>query len=129
MVEFHGWAVISYHFSDDNESKEIEFMNKFMNLLNDKYSLYLERKIFDIKEYNLLTSFQAFGNFNHKPNEFAPIEIFEWLAKNSSGSYGLLYIYDDEDVRYKDQFQVYTLKKGQLISEKKDCYLYPIPMG
>ncbi len=59
--------------------------------------------------------FMIFGFHNHKSQEFFDVlEIYQWLAKNAVGSYGLLHYFDDEDkAGFDNQFQVYSLKKGK----------------
>ena len=65
MIEIHAWAVISFHYSDDDEEKELNFQREFDHLMREKYQVYLKKGVFDIKEYNLMKSLQIFGNFNH----------------------------------------------------------------
>jgi len=66
------------------------------------------------------------GASNHKTNPwFDALELFEWLAQNARGSYGLLHLEDNEDQEgFNNQFQVYVLKKGKL-TKQNDPFLSP----
>ena len=67
-----------------------------------------------------------FGHNNHR-NE-PVVDLFRWLAENARGSYGLLYIHDDEDFKrgsdYTNRFRVWKLTLGQL-EELDDPFLSP----
>jgi hypothetical protein len=59
---------------------------------------------------------------NHKGEPFSPLAIFTWVAQESTGSYGLLYVHDEEDERQHNEFPVYILKSGKLL-KTKDSFL------
>ena len=53
------------------------------------------------------------------------VEVFNWIAVEAKGSYGLVHFFDDEDKNGLDnQFQVMVLKKGK-ISFELDTFLSP----
>lgn len=71
---------------------------------------------------------------NHRSSQ--AWELLQWLAKTSQGTYGLLYIHDDEDIgglthygrgntSYENVFRVWSLKHGK-VSEHADPFLSPI---
>ncbi|WP_207383576.1 Imm7 family immunity protein [Paenibacillus solani] len=68
--------------------------------LNLKFTKYIAEignmKLSMLKRYNGQDSFLISGLHNHK-SEYV-INIFKWIAINLPGSYGLLYIHDDEDI-------------------------------
>ena len=53
--------------------------------------------------------------------------IFKWVSEISKGSYGILYIQDDEDYGRKNEnkFKVLSMKKGR-VKELDDIYLSPV---
>ena len=120
MIEYHGWATIRESFSEEGES-DILLASIWKNL-HDKVSeinetnsnILIELRVFN-GEYRLIIS----GSSNHKTSPwFEVLELFNWLASNAVGSYGLLHLYDDEDKEgYSNQFQVYVLKKGTVFHE------------
>ncbi|BBO36121.1 Imm7 family immunity protein [Lacipirellula parvula] len=73
---------------------------------------------------------------NHRGKSPTSLRIMEWLAVNGTGSYGLLYLHDDEDdgvskrygrggVDRTNEFRVWRLASGQLM-EFDDPFLSPI---
>lgn len=74
---------------------------------------------------------------NHRGKSPTSLRIMEWLAANGTGSYGLLYLHDDEDAnevskRYgrdgvdrTNEFRVWRLSSGKL-QEFDDPFLSPI---
>ena len=63
------------------------------------------------------------GCANHKSVTWQEVlRIFDWLASNASGSYGKLYLQDDEDLEFESQFQVYVLQNGSLIKTADEFF-------
>jgi hypothetical protein len=71
---------------------------------------------------------------NHRSSQVW--ELLEYLSKSSTGTYGILYVNDDEDIEgltcygrgkanYQNVFRVWSLKNGELI-EHSDPFLSPI---
>lgn len=116
MIEYYGWVCVREGFNEANESEEMmgkiwqEFLSKidmtFKNLENPQIKTGI---------LNGNYQFMIFGFHNHKSQEFFDVlEIYQWLAKNAVGSYGLLHYFDDEDkAGFDNQFQVYSLKNGK----------------
>lgn len=63
---------------------------------------------------------------NHKSFEAGEIiELFQFIADQAPGSYGLLYTRDDEDIEgYDNEFKVYVLARGTL-RRQEDVWLSP----
>jgi hypothetical protein len=52
--------------------------------------------------------------------------MYDQIAKEAKGSYGILYLHEDVDYNGHDnEFQVYVLAKGNL-TKRKDYYLSPL---
>ncbi|MBL9163419.1 MAG: hypothetical protein JNL18_11840 [Planctomycetaceae bacterium] len=74
---------------------------------------------------------------NHRGGTPVAVEVLEWLAVNGTGSYGILYLHDDEDigesahshgrdgVDRSNVFRVWRLLSGQ-VKEFDDPFLSPI---
>ncbi len=64
----------------------------------------------------------------HRNHRYEPvIDLFRWLAVNGPGSYGLLYVWDDEDHKhgdYQNLFRVWRLARG-VLEERSDPFLSP----
>ena len=70
------------------------------------------------------------GNRNHATTDWPEVlALFEWIAKNAPGSYGILSCHNDEDAKGQDnEFQVFVLRRGTL-KRGVDPHLSPyIPM-
>jgi len=118
VYEFHGWAVLRYHTHDTDIRLQDKAFNDFKQYINDADPM----KNSIIKRHNGLDSFLISGLHNHK-SEYI-IEIFKWIAKNISGSYGLLYIHDDEDLENDNKFIVWKLARGE-VKKTNDLFLSP----
>ena len=124
MIEFNGWAIIreSYKEELDNENllvsiiEQIEIKISKLNFVNEIYSL---------KALNGTYHLSIMANHNHRTEHI--IEFFKWVSEISKGSYGILYIQDDEDYGRKNEnkFKVLSMKKGR-VKELDDIYLSPV---
>ena len=132
MYEFHGWVVLAYHTHDINQERQDEAVNKFRAFLRDLH----------IEDFSMLCRLNGMDSFviTHMHNHLSEyvIDIYKWIAENLPGSYGLLYIHDDEDFagsyqsyKYEDptvdnsnKFFVYRLARGQL-TKHEDPFLSP----
>lgn len=62
---------------------------------------------------------------NHRTHEVDDIiRTYKHISKVATGSYGIIYIRDDEDRKHYNDFQVYVFKKGEYI-QKDDVDLSP----
>jgi hypothetical protein len=125
MFEFHGWAVLrmTYIACDDEENKNIASI-----LVELKHKIAYGNLVhhFCLHDgFNDMYSLTISGLRNHRQEEV--IGLFAWLAKNAPGSYGLLYVLDDEDHRgeeYAVNFRVFRLARG-FLQELGDPFLSP----
>ena len=122
MYEYHGWANIredTFFIEEDNISNIIESIRHY--ILNLKWNSGILDIIPVNGEYHLILS----GFSNHSFVEKDIIELYNFVAKISPGSYGLLYVRDDEDTNGNDnRFRVFVLSRGNLC-ERKDPFLSP----
>lgn len=122
MIELHGWVTIreTYKVSceEDNEDiiihkikKEIENLSWFkpqIKVLNGEWFL----------------EFTIFAN-RKNPQTEEVFKLYTQIGELAEGSYGLIYLYDDEAEGKENQFQVFSLSKGS-VKEFSDSYLSPI---
>lgn len=94
MTEYHCWTVIRYDSHDTNQTLQEDCVVNCEKYLTSHQYLTVDK--FKIVRQNGQVTFFASGLHNHKANYI--LEIFNWLSKTASGSYGLLYFHDDEDV-------------------------------
>lgn len=124
MVEYYGWINLrdSTYESDDKEmnivlSKLYSYISKCK--LNDTSGLVNLHKVNG--SYQLLVT----GNTNHLSQDVIDIfNLYEFIAEIAKGSYGLLYIRNDESEDAFNEFEVFVLARGK-IKKEKDPFLFP----
>lgn len=125
MIEAHGWITLRYSDYHSEDQPQNDFVYSFKSYLKQHYTWVLEEDAARLTNRNGLVSFSIDVRHNHPDEPFYPLEIFTWVARHSTGSYGLLYFHDDEDTANHNTFQVYVLKRGQLLKAPADPFLSP----
>lgn len=125
MYEYHGWITIRESFSNDDEwdSQFDEILDQIKSELKKSD---LGNGLTDIRSVNGSEFFVVGGFHNHSNGTTdGLLRFFKFVSEKAKGSYGVLYIHDDEDLNGEDnEFQVYVLAKGKL-EKKKDILLSP----
>lgn len=126
MIEVHGWIVIRDCYSEKDEGvfdmetiiQNIQnSLDKILSIVDIEFSLRIKNGTYQIS---------IFGNSNHLNSSHEYLFSFlNWIASYAIGSYGLIYILDDENEKNPDNFVVYSLKKGRIYMHK-DKFLSPI---
>lgn len=124
MVELHGWITIRETFRAvwEEEEKIDLLVAKIRDEIN-RLSWFKP----EIKAQNgeWFLEFTLFSN-RINPQILEVFELCKWIGKVADGSYGLIYLYNDEDRNGKEnQFQVFSLARG-VVSENNDPFLSPI---
>ncbi|TWU14723.1 hypothetical protein CA54_35920 [Symmachiella macrocystis] len=121
MFEFHGWARVQYHTHNTDSILQDRCWDNLV-----EYVKTIPNELVSLNRYNMCDSVFVNGQHNHR-SEYV-IELFQWIADNSLGSYGILYIRDDEDHSrlsdFENCFRVWRLCRGTL-SEHDDPFLSP----
>ena len=125
MYEYHGWITLLASPKDLDEEEIIlwEMSQEINELL---LPLNKEHGVAHLESINGNHMISLFGHFNHA-NSVEPLllDILKKLAAKAPGSYGLLYIRDDENMDGLDnEFQVWKLVRGE-VKACKDQYLSP----
>jgi len=125
MIEYYGWATIRESYSEEfeNTRKLEKIIFQLTVVFNQTLKNTNASGILEIKngEWRLV----VVGARNHRSGDWPEIyELFQWIAKNAQGSYGLLMLHDDEMSGEENEFIAYVLKKGALRKEK-DKFLSP----
>ncbi|MCC8068144.1 MAG: immunity 7 family protein [Ruminococcus sp.] len=115
MIEFHTWVNIQGNLSIENN---IEIISKYIEKLSYKENI------------NLITENGCcclqITTFANRKNEYIR-EIFNFIEKSleiATESYGLIYMFDDEDLLHFNEFQVYKIIRGKIIKDV-DNFLSP----
>ena len=114
MFEFHGWASISYHTHDtDLRAQERCWQDVVACVRRQESSLFTTRQANGLHEVTV-------AGRHARRSEYV-IDLFKELAVLAPGSYGILYVRDDEDQRgagaYANAFRVWKLCRGTLTEE------------
>lgn len=128
MYEFHGWATIRetpHLVEEENLDKVIDSVKLFIKSLN-----WTSGGALDVRPVNGEYHMSVSGFTNHKGKDAEDVlSLYQFLAQNAPGSYGILYVRDDEDRNGHDnRFQVLVLARG-VLKEREDPFLSPyVPM-
>lgn len=119
MFEMHIWLTLrdTYENEDIIETKECDY---------DEIFYMLSMHDIEVKKQNGNVFLEKTVFSNRKTREIDGIlNAIKRIAEIASGSYGLIYIWDDEDKYEKEnEFQVYVIAKGRVFL-RKDEFLSP----
>lgn len=110
MIELHGWLSIRATY----ENEELISSNEYNDIMR-KVEEIIRSNTCGIKlEYvNGETFISSMFCSNHHTQEVDEIiETYKMISENATGSYGMIYLWDDEDKQYYNDFQVYVFKRG-----------------
>lgn len=120
---YSGWAIIRETCSESGEDERllIDIINRIEARIG---VLEAHNEFYDLRSLNGQYHLTIKANHNHRDE--AIIEFFKWIANISTGSLGLLYVLDDEDINRgnENKFKVWRMKKGQ-VDELDDQFLSP----
>ena len=130
MFEFHGW--LSLH-SDDRDDPTPAVLEERLDAAESALLDEIEKadddfSVFEIRRAgNGLRYLSVHGLSNHRHEPV--IDLFRWAAGNLTESYGLLYVWDDEDRRgggavHSNAFRVWRVAQGKC-GEYADPFLSP----
>ena len=83
MFEFHGWASLQYH----THGTSSVLQDRCWQQVAD-YVATIPNDHVQLQRYNGCDSLHVAGQHNHR-SEYV-IELFQWIANHSPGSYGIL---------------------------------------
>ena len=122
MIELHGWLSISATYKDEDllQQSEIDSILQAVQdiISNSKYEIRLQH----INGFSFINSLHC---SNHRTQEVDTIiETYKQISSVATGSYGMIWIRDDEDKIHYNEFQVYVFKRGKYI-QKDDIDFSP----
>lgn len=121
MVEVHGWITLreTYEVTDEENFELI------LNQINDEIQK-LKYSNLEIKRINGECFIQFLSCTNHMSSDIKEIiSFYKIVGKVAKGSYGLLYVHNDEDKDSYNHFIVYRLVRG-IVEMHQDNLLSPI---
>lgn len=111
MVELHSWITIrkTYEICEDEDDLDrvIQNINQLIQGLR-----YIEVSL-KVKNGEHYIEFSLYTNhFSADVKEY--INFFTEIGKIAKGSYGLLFLHNDEDTIHSNEFQIWRLSRGEL---------------
>lgn len=110
MVELHGWLSVFETYEDEDllPQAEIESITQKVKNIILKTDCGIE-----LQYMNGFSFISTLFCSNHRTKEVDDIiETYKSIAEIATGSYGIIYVRDDEDEVHYNEFQIYTFRKG-----------------
>lgn len=112
MVELHGWLCIRACAGDEDRlpaGSEDAVIQSVLSALEAS-----PRKT-DLQYANGTPYLRTLLDANHRGTETDEIiELYRKIAETASGSYGMIWLHDDEDAQHFNAFQVYLFRRGTM---------------
>lgn len=124
MFEYHGWATVrSSPGEEGDEGLSASLLSGIETLLT---GLNEGPGLAHLQIANGDTQISLSGMRNHRSGQGDQvIETFCRIASMAPGSYGLLYVWDDEDPDAdRNEFQVFVMGRGK-VTRQADTFLSP----
>ena len=121
MFEYHGWITLrsTAEAVDDEPPLRLKEIQDLVNGLAG-------HGLTDLRQINGEHYIHLGGFTNHRgPQGAQVIGLFAKVGHLAPGSYGLLYVHDDEDPGYELEFRVFRLVRGT-VTEHADQHLSPV---
>jgi hypothetical protein len=122
MIEWHGWATLS-----DSPSQEdcwpdpmVELVERIRLLIGSLSSS--DNEVVDLRNTNGMWHLWLAGCHNHVAPEVVP--LYASVAEAAPGSYGVLYVRDDESADDLNQWARWIMRRGAVYRES-DASLSP----
>jgi len=123
MFEFHGWVTIQ----DAAGEGDAAATRRAAELIEERAgALGIGPGVADVRWVNGMAQCHVAGFANRRAaGGDDAIALFWFVAETAPGSYGLLYVQDDEDPMHGSVFRVGVLRRGRLTWEA-DPFLSPV---
>ncbi|MEV5647137.1 Imm7 family immunity protein [Nocardia sp. NPDC052254] len=121
MFEYHGWVTLRADATttDDESSLRLDDVRTLL----EEFSGYA---LMDLQAFNGDYYIHFAGHPNRRGTWGAGvIDLFTRIGRLARGSYGLLYVHDDEDAAYAGGFRVFRMARG-LVTVHADALLSPV---
>ena len=119
MFEYDGWATLR----EDTREDDIGGLHRIVDELREVIEQFNDGSgVTDLRWINgtCMVYFAGCPNRRHD----CVFGLFPWLAEHAPGSYGLLYVRDDEAPVHGNAFQVWRLRRRQ-VERHPDPFLSP----
>ncbi|RZQ62130.1 Imm7 family immunity protein [Amycolatopsis suaedae] len=123
MYEYHGWVTIQV---SADESEPDGLLDRAVERVGRLVREFAAPGLVDLRWANGVPVLHL-GGVLKRPSTLGPelIRLFARVGELAPGSYGLLYVLDDEDFGHDNEFRVYRMARGQ-VTERADPFLTPV---
>ena len=126
MIEIHGWLRVEATYKNEDMLSQAD-TDSIMKSAVDILSACGRKG--DMRCANGCVYINTLHCSNHRTAEVDElIGMYIRISETATGSYGILYIRDDEDERYYNGFQVYIFRKGICIRRNDTDFSPCIPV-
>lgn len=117
MIEINGW--VSIHITADGE-EDSDKLKEVISIINRKIQdIAAFNQFFEIKAMNGCYTLYIGLNHNHDNGYYDSIhQLSNDIGKIAPGSYGLIYVRNDEDFSDFNKFKVLRIAKGVVTNEE-----------
>lgn len=110
MVELHSWITIRKTYEVCEDEDDIDEVIQNINQVIQGLSIEVPVKVRNGEYY---IEFSLYTNhFSADVKEY--LDFFSEIGKIAKGSYGLVYLRDDEDTTRYNEFQIWRLVRGEV---------------
>lgn len=121
MLELHGWITLRESYKTNSEEENMKYI--FRKIKEKVYELDWTTNLLDIRYCNGSPNLSISLFANRIGQEVNVIfELLKFICKEAKGSYGIIYICDDE---VSEDFACYIICKGN-INKVEDPFLSPL---
>lgn len=121
MFEYHGWITLRATAEALDDEPPLR-LGEIQSLV-DKLAGYA---LMDLQPMNGIYYIHLGGNPNRSGRHGAAVvDLFAKVGRLAPGSYGLLYVHDDEHPEHMPDFRVFRLARG-VVTEHADHLLSPV---
>jgi len=125
VIELHGWLTVYGTYEDEDA-----FPQETLDSIKRKVETIVSESGSDIEiEYrNGIPFINTLLCANHRVKEVDDIiDTYKNIAETAAGSYGIIYLRDDEDSRHSNEFQIFLFRHGECICKPDDNFSPCIP--
>jgi hypothetical protein len=121
VIEWHGWATIRPSATNEDLSDEViaATIAEVRSLVDSASGIHNE--VVDLRNANGMWHVWLAGCHNHVASV---TPLFAAIASAALGSYGLLYVHDDENEQAAEGWEVWVMKRGTVVAAA-DPFLSP----
>lgn len=113
MTELHGWLAVRETYGDEDELPQYQ-----LESITRKVKEIVSGNEFGVELQSCNGSLYITTLFcsNHRNAEIdGIISVYKSIAETAAGSYGMIWLWDDEDAVHHNEFQVFVFKRGKCL--------------